>query len=73
MPAVGEQMAIPGSRTNPDLVASRFLLKPDRKYEDGENTKGTWVWCEVETGGFQVLLPEISLAEMDVTRSRAFR
>jgi hypothetical protein len=27
------QMALPGSRTNPDLVAARFLLKPGRKYE----------------------------------------
>jgi len=26
-------MALPGSRTNPDLVAARFLLKPGRKYE----------------------------------------
>jgi uncharacterized protein YecE (DUF72 family) len=34
MPPVGEQMALPGSRTNPDLVAARFLLKPGRKYED---------------------------------------
>ena len=34
MPAVGEQMALPGSRTNPDLVAARFLLKPGRKYEE---------------------------------------
>ena len=33
MPAVGEQMALPGSRTNPDLVAARFLLKPGGKYE----------------------------------------
>ena len=33
MPAVSEQMALPGSRTNPDLVAARFLLKPGRKYE----------------------------------------
>src|ERR1035437_3285621 len=33
MPAVGEQMAVPGSRTNPDLVAARFLLKTGRKYE----------------------------------------
>ena len=33
MPAVGEQMALPGSRTNPELVAARFLLKPGRKYE----------------------------------------
>jgi len=31
---VGEQMALPGSRTNPDLVAARFLLKPGRKYEE---------------------------------------
>src|SRR5262249_44009446 len=34
MPPVGEQMALPGSRTNPELVAARFLLKPGRKYED---------------------------------------
>jgi uncharacterized protein YecE (DUF72 family) len=33
MPSVGAQMAIPGSRTNPDRVAARFLLKPGRKYE----------------------------------------
>jgi glycerate-2-kinase len=26
-------MALPGSRTNPDLIAARFLLKPGRKYE----------------------------------------
>jgi len=33
MPPVSEQMALPGSRTNPELVAARFLLKPGRKYE----------------------------------------
>jgi hypothetical protein len=33
MPPVGEQRALPGSRTNPDLVAARFLLTPGRKYE----------------------------------------
>jgi uncharacterized protein YecE (DUF72 family) len=33
MPPVGEQMALPGSLTNPDLVAARFLLKPGRTYE----------------------------------------
>jgi uncharacterized protein YecE (DUF72 family) len=33
MPAVGEQMALPDSRTNPELVAARFLLKPGRIYE----------------------------------------
>jgi uncharacterized protein YecE (DUF72 family) len=33
MPPVGEQMALSGSRTNPELVAARFLLKPGRKYE----------------------------------------
>ncbi len=27
-------MALPGSRTNPDLVAARFLLKPGRRYEE---------------------------------------
>jgi uncharacterized protein YecE (DUF72 family) len=34
MPPVAEQMALANSRTNPDLVAARFLLKPGRKYED---------------------------------------
>jgi len=34
MPAVNEQMALPGSRTNPGLVAARFLLKPGRRYEE---------------------------------------
>jgi hypothetical protein len=33
MPAVGEQIALPGSRTNPDLVAARFLLNPGRRIE----------------------------------------
>jgi uncharacterized protein YecE (DUF72 family) len=33
MPSVSEQMALAGSRTNPDLVAARFLLKPGRSYE----------------------------------------
>ena len=34
MPPVSEQMALPGGRTNPELVAARFLLKPGRKYEE---------------------------------------
>src|SRR5438309_5884055 len=34
MPPVSEQMALPGSRTNPELIAARFLLKPGRKYEE---------------------------------------
>jgi uncharacterized protein YecE (DUF72 family) len=38
MPAVTEQMALAGSRTNPDLVAARFLLKPGRKYEEAMKT-----------------------------------
>lgn len=33
MPSVAEQMALPGSRTTPQLVAARFLLKPGRKYK----------------------------------------
>ena len=33
MPTISEQMALPGSQTNPDLTAARFLLKPGRKYE----------------------------------------
>ena len=31
MPPVSEQMALPSSRTNPELAAARFLLKPGRK------------------------------------------
>ena len=37
MPSVGEQMALAGSRTNPNLCAARFLLKPGRKYEEAVN------------------------------------
>jgi uncharacterized protein YecE (DUF72 family) len=38
MPPVADQMALPGSRTNPQLVAARFLLKPGRKYEEAVKT-----------------------------------
>ena len=34
MPPVNEQLALPGARTTPDLLAARFLLKPGRNYED---------------------------------------
>jgi uncharacterized protein YecE (DUF72 family) len=34
MPPVSEQMRLPGSRTNPELTAARFLLKPGRRYEE---------------------------------------
>lgn len=34
MPPVSEQMALPGSITNSELVAARFLLKPGRPYEE---------------------------------------
>jgi uncharacterized protein YecE (DUF72 family) len=34
MPSVAEQLALPGSRASPDLVAARFLLKPGRTYEE---------------------------------------
>ncbi len=34
MPTVGEQMAMPGAFTHPDLAAARFLLRPGRAYED---------------------------------------
>ena len=38
MPPVREQMALPGSQTNPKLCAARFLLKPGRKYEEAVKT-----------------------------------
>ncbi len=33
MPSVTDQAALPGIRTNPGLIAARFLLKPGRKFE----------------------------------------
>ncbi|MGH7870182.1 MAG: DUF72 domain-containing protein, partial [Candidatus Dormibacteraceae bacterium] len=38
MPAVSDQMALSSSRTNPELVAARFLLKPGRNYEEAVKT-----------------------------------
>ena len=38
MPPVGEQMALPGSRTNPNFCGARFLLKPGRRYEEAVKT-----------------------------------
>ncbi len=38
MPAIGEQMALPGSRTNPDLCAARLLLRPGRSYAEAVAT-----------------------------------
>ena len=34
MPPIDEQMAAAASRTNPELTAARFLLRPGRKFED---------------------------------------
>jgi multidrug resistance efflux pump len=34
MPSIEEQMALPSSKTHPELIAARFLLKPGRKYEE---------------------------------------
>jgi hypothetical protein len=34
MPPISDQMALIGSKTNSDLVAARFLIKPGRKYEE---------------------------------------
>ena len=38
MPPVSEQMSLADSRTNSDLVAARFLLKPGRRYEEAVKT-----------------------------------
>ena len=38
MPPVGDQMALAGSVTQPELVPARFLLKPGRKYEEAVKT-----------------------------------
>ena len=37
MPPVSEQLAIPGSLTNPAFSGARLLLKPGRKYEEAVN------------------------------------
>jgi uncharacterized protein YecE (DUF72 family) len=34
MPPVNEQLALPGSVTNPEFAGARFLLKPGRKYQE---------------------------------------
>ncbi len=34
MPPVNEQLALPGSITNPKCAGARFLLKPGRKYQE---------------------------------------
>jgi uncharacterized protein YecE (DUF72 family) len=34
MPPVGEQIGIPASRTCPEFLGARFLLKPGRRYEE---------------------------------------
>jgi uncharacterized protein YecE (DUF72 family) len=34
MPPISQQMELIGSKTNPDVVAARFLLRPGRKYEE---------------------------------------
>jgi uncharacterized protein YecE (DUF72 family) len=34
MPPVGEQLALPGSRTSPEFIGARLLLRPGRKYEE---------------------------------------
>ena len=34
MPSVDEQVALPGSRTNPNLLGARLLLRPGRKYDE---------------------------------------
>jgi uncharacterized protein YecE (DUF72 family) len=33
MPPIGEQVALPGSRTTPEFFGARLLLRPGRKYE----------------------------------------
>lgn len=38
MPPVSAQMALPESRTHPELTAARFLLKPGRTYEEAVQT-----------------------------------
>ena len=34
MPALEEQIALPGSRTRQDLLSARLLLRPGRKYDE---------------------------------------
>jgi uncharacterized protein YecE (DUF72 family) len=61
MPPVNEQMALPGSRTNPARVAARFLLKPGRKYEEAVKAfqpydKTQEVYPEARRAGAELML-----------------
>ena len=42
MPDVGEQLALPGSRTNPAFSAARFLLRPGRTYQQALDQFGPY-------------------------------
>jgi uncharacterized protein YecE (DUF72 family) len=37
MPAIGEQLSMPGAFPSPDNCAARFLLRPGRRYEEAVN------------------------------------
>jgi uncharacterized protein YecE (DUF72 family) len=48
MPSVSDQMQLADSRTNPELMAARFLLKPGRKYEQAVKTFEPYVKIKEE-------------------------
>ena len=57
-------MALPSSRTNPDLVAARFLLKPGRKYEH-ETAAGAWQRAAGDRDlGFEYLVFWVNVAKL---------
>lgn len=61
MPPVGEQMVLPGSRTNPARVAARFLLKPGRKYDEAVKAFSPYnriqdVYPEARKAGAELML-----------------
>ena len=42
MTPLGEQVALPGSRTSPDFFGARLLLRPGRKYEEAVKLFGPY-------------------------------
>lgn len=72
MPSVAEQIAMPRSETNPDLIAARFLLKPGRKYEDAVKMFKPYTEArekneEVRAAGRQLIRKGLAAAEKKKT------
>jgi uncharacterized protein YecE (DUF72 family) len=73
MPPVGEQVAIPESRTAQDLLGTRFLLRPGRNYQDAVNMFSPYAELkEVNEEGRKAGADIISQAVANQPRGGAF-